>query len=253
MAIDLKNLWINPKLSNIDWFGTYNESTPPSHGIEFLTWLSKKLDITVRQWDYWDIYKFSGSVNSAEGFGTALAQLVPNHALVINTPYFEYNTVGYQRGDVVLKQDNGDLVHILSQSPGIYFPKTINQTELGAVNITYGYATSLNELPTTGDISYNPLTHDSNTITLNLGTDYSTTYNQLFNNEASGTFSVIAAPNNEILPPIAKSWYVNAEASDAIEELITDIAINNASDSFMWEAPDLAAVGSAVNYLVMFK
>ena len=111
---------LDPKITNITWFGgntkviDFASITDP---IEMLTLLNQKLDLVVREWDYWDIYKFESSINDVNDIDTAEASLTPNHALVVNVDIpGQANTndsnsrrESYNRGDVILKKENSQV------------------------------------------------------------------------------------------------------------------------------------------------
>lgn len=210
MAINL-----DPKRTNITWFGgetkiisqTYSANNP----IEFLTYLNSKMDLVVREWDYWDVYKFESSVNNGEDLTSAIAGLTPNHSLVINTTFAREDDT-YNRGDVILKKENGDIIHIPSKSPGIFYPFSLHN-ESGVYKLVYKYATNLDELPTTGqEIKYDPEDYSSLPIEIQGSASSAYSIKENFVNLGS-TYTFTALTN---INPIIKAFIGNDIAAEEI-------------------------------------
>ena len=96
-----------------------------------LDFLDRKLNQVHRDVNYWDIYKISAAVTDPNLFQSVWNSLTPNSALVINTSSI---TIGYQtfnRGDIVLKSNDGSQIIVRAENGGIYYPSslTVNGNE----------------------------------------------------------------------------------------------------------------------------
>lgn len=98
-----------------------------------LMWCDKIISDAVRSLEYWDVYRFEGSVNNSNDFLKQYNALTNNHALVINVAFDKYRI-----GDVVLKDNNGSQQIISAGQSGTFVPDTY-------VNgiITYKYVASV--------------------------------------------------------------------------------------------------------------
>lgn len=89
--------------------------------------LSKQLDDVTKQITYLDAYNIIDSVEAKEFFNAKVNALPPNSSLVINADEFSSDGVSYNRGDIILKDAYSRVVHIKSQTGGVYFPVKIEQ------------------------------------------------------------------------------------------------------------------------------
>ena len=90
---------------------------------------SVKIDNVGKNISYFDVYNISEVVNSKAEFASKIASLAPNSSLVINCKQFDFNEKTYNTGDIVLKNNNEQVVHIHSQSGGLYYPLKISKVE----------------------------------------------------------------------------------------------------------------------------
>lgn len=80
-------------------------------------------------------------VDSIQDETTAISKinsLANNTALIVNIGSFNYNDEVYGLGDVVLRDYNGNLLHIANESSGFYYPKSV-ETNGGDTILTYGF------------------------------------------------------------------------------------------------------------------
>lgn len=114
--------------SNISAFTAENSSyTSPVIGWQAITdfnaltsdlaLLENQIKQNTRSIQYWDVYRFSDSVESKEDFADKWAALANNHALVINANFDSYNI-----GDVVIKTDDGNQVTVGARQNGFFAP-----------------------------------------------------------------------------------------------------------------------------------
>lgn len=82
-----------------------------------LALLENAVKDNTRSIQYWDVYRFSDSVDSEEDFADKWAALANNHALVINA-----NFGSYKVGDVVIKTDDGNQITVDARQNGFFAP-----------------------------------------------------------------------------------------------------------------------------------
>lgn len=130
---------INLKKSTTFWNANGSENMPHSNVKDLqtlnenLNWYAQQVVNAKRDIEYWDVYRFDGSIDSKEDFDSKYAALPNNHALVINVDIDKYRT-----GDVVIKDNNGEQILVKSKQNGIFQPKTYDKETL-----TYVYADSV--------------------------------------------------------------------------------------------------------------
>lgn len=232
MAINL-----DPKRTNITWFGGNTRAVSPIKAgdplLTFLTNLNSKMDLVIREWDYWDIYKFESSVNDNDDLTSAIAGLTPNHSLVINTT-FAREDESYNRGDVILKKENGDIIHIPSRSPGIFYPATFEKNDgTNTYTLTYKYAATTADLPVGSgsgtDISFDPNNgYQSSALMIDSGSN-STAY--AIREELSADHLSIMFPAIENLNPIVKTFLGSWDGG--AEEIYINYNIVNDNDNYV--------------------
>lgn len=115
----------------IDWTAAKNAK----QFVNNLKSLETLIKDNTRSIQYWDVYRFSDSVEDASDFATKWANLENNHSLVINADFD-----GYTVGDVVIKADDGNQITVKSRQNGIYQPKSYKDNVL-----TYGYISSVTD------------------------------------------------------------------------------------------------------------
>lgn len=132
---------INLKKSTTFWNANGSENMPHSNVKDLqtlnenLNWYAQQVVNAKRDIEYWDVYRFDGSVDSKEDFDSKYAALPNNHALVINVDIDKYQT-----GDVVIKDNNGEQILVKSKQNGIFKPDTYDKNK---ETLTYVYANSV--------------------------------------------------------------------------------------------------------------
>ena len=94
-----------------------------------LSIVNKNLEKTQRNLTYFDVYKFYSAITSESEFVSKINELPPNMATIINTTYFTYDNQAYKQGDVVVRNNNGELIHIESISGGYYYPSSLEKID----------------------------------------------------------------------------------------------------------------------------
>lgn len=258
---------LDPKVTNITWFGGDTSAVPLPTGdgkiSEQLSFLSQKMDVVARRLDYWDIYKFEDSINNSQDLGNAIARLNPNHALVINTNMDINNDISLfnfinspnqqlHRGDVILKQDNGSLIHIPSKSAGILYPATWDSDSNA---ITLQYAATLDDI-LTSTAGSNAITYQQNengviessplTITI---TEPSLAYSFESSNTTDSFDALEQIPNQPIVKTFITS--TNGSGDSVYEELIVDISLTSNGSQYTYNILD--TIPSALSIKVIAK
>lgn len=94
-----------------------------------MDFLDQKLNTAQRNINYWDIYKISASVTNADLFSTTWNSLTPNSAMIINTSMISVGDTTYNRGDVVLKDNDGNPILVKAENGGIFYPYMITKND----------------------------------------------------------------------------------------------------------------------------
>ena len=134
---------INLKKSTTFWNANGSENMPHSNVKDLqtlnenLNWYAQQVVNAKRDIEYWDVYRFDGSVDSKEDFDSKYAALPNNHALVINV-----DTDKYKTGDVVIKDNNSEQILVKSKQNGIFKPDTYDKNK---ETLTYVYANSVSD------------------------------------------------------------------------------------------------------------
>lgn len=134
---------INLKKSTTFWNANGSENMPHSNVKDLqtlnenLNWYAQQVVNAKRDIEYWDVYRFDGSVDSKEDFDSKYAALPNNHALVVNVDIDKYQT-----GDVVIKDNNGEQILVKSKQNGIFKPDTYDKNKK---TLTYVYADSVSD------------------------------------------------------------------------------------------------------------
>lgn len=103
--------------------------------------LNNELNSITKNITYLDAYNIIDSVEKPETFNAKVNALVPNSSLVINAESFTKDGVSYSRGDVILKNANSQVVHIKSQTGGVYYPSavTVEDEKSQLYSVIYKY------------------------------------------------------------------------------------------------------------------
>ena len=132
---------INLKKSTTFWNANGSENMPHSNVKDLqtlnenLNWYAQQVVNAKRDIEYWDVYRFDGSVDSKEDFDSKYAALPNNHALVVNVDIDKYQT-----GDVIIKDNNGEQILVKSKQNGVFKPDTYDKNKK---TLTYIYAIAI--------------------------------------------------------------------------------------------------------------
>lgn len=175
---------------------------------------------------YYDVYNIVETVVSHENFAAQRNALTPNSSLIINTDPFTEGDVDYSRGDVVLKNANGDYINIKAQTGGVYYPCQITKMDNSEVyNLTYSYAPNTPTLSETSvdaglvasaakTITFNNLANHADGAIYGLWVSANTSF--------SGCFT---ADSSIPVTPVVQFYFVEKGTEEdglPIEEVITD-------------------------------
>ena len=103
--------------------------------------LQDQIDSISKNITYLDVYNIIDTVEAKDELNVKVAGLISNSSLVINCPTFQEGDEEYVTGDIVLKNNNGEVIHIEAQPGGAYYPKNISNSG-NNVTIQYNYAPS---------------------------------------------------------------------------------------------------------------
>lgn len=129
------SIYLDKKGTNITWLQNrtsdgeslpYQQTRNGSELAENLRFLERKTQLAAREIGYLDVYRFSCTVDMSQEFGYKFSQLANNTSLVINCEPFDFKGDTFRRGDVVIKNDEGQMLHIQATSKGIFYPYKIS-------------------------------------------------------------------------------------------------------------------------------
>lgn len=101
--------------------------------------LQEQIDNISKNITYLDVYNIIDTVEAKDELNVKVAGLVNNSSLVINCPTFQEGDEEYATGDIVLKNNNGEIIHIEAQPGGVYYPENISNSG-NNITIQYKYA-----------------------------------------------------------------------------------------------------------------
>lgn len=196
-----------------------------------LNLINGRLNAVHKELTYWDLYKISASVNSAEEFYSVFASLSIGQSMVINSNTFSINGVDYHRGDVIVKISEDNEIKIDSIATGIYFPQELSHTEgTDTYEINYHYTSAV---PSAGgkEVKNNKVSTDgAPNINLKFNVESSNPENNsiygiysegvLLNNDYIVEFPAVEVDNN-IVRPVVKIFTEDNE--EIFEDFTTSI------------------------------
>lgn len=217
---------------------------------EALSIVNENLEKTQRNLTYFDVYKFYSTITSESEFVSKINELPPNMATIINTTYFTYDKQSYKQGDVVVRDNNGELIHVESISGGYYYPSALEKSNSDQ---TYTLHYSYSVTPATEGETTIGKGEASKTIKIEgLETEGSSNiYGFIFNKsevsaEHKWTFSFEAAHSTggELIRPMIKMY------SKGGEEVYVDftITLSNADNKYVYT---ISSVPEIVGYAVI--
>ena len=203
--------------------------------------LTQKINDVAKQISYFDVYNIVDTVVDKNLFTSQVNALTNNSSLVINTEPFYINGVSYNTGDIILKNNKGQDIHIKAQTGGIYYPsKIVKDTASNSFSIQYAYSAIQPTLGSTTnyDVDSDGITSPAEKITIsgfsaNLNTNY--VYG-LWREFGNGSFSTFTR-ENVLVKPYIKFYLVskddNGEDID-MEEIYLDYSLNINEEKTTW-------------------
>ena len=94
---------------------------------------------------YYDVFNIVDTVVNPKLFEVQVNNLTNNSSLVINTLPFYSNGKLYGTGDVILKNANGEWIHIRAQAGGIYYPSQLSGSN-GQYELVYKFSSAMPEI-----------------------------------------------------------------------------------------------------------
>lgn len=193
--------------------------------------LQKNIELTKRNLSSLDLYKIDVSITDSKDIGYKISELLPNTAATIATSNsFSWNGEVWYRGDLAFKDESGNLIHIHSDTNGLYFPSKFVKDGNSYI-ITYGYS---NEQPVEGtqSLSGQALQHPSKNITLNIDYEQSSTVYGIKAQPENGevVFDVSKDGNKNDIFPIIKcftSYNEEVATSFVLKKLGTQWQLSN--------------------------
>ena len=205
--------------------------------------LTQKINDVAKQISYFDIYNIVDTVVDKNLFASQVNALTNYSSLVINTEPFYVNGVSYNTGDIILKNDKGQAIHIKAQTGGIYYPsKIVKDASSNSFSIQYAYSAIQPEPDSTAnyDIVLNPdgITTPAEKITISgFSTDLNKNYVYgLWREFGNGSFSVFTR-EDVIVKPYIKFYLVSKDENGEIvdmEEIYLDYSLNINEEKTTW-------------------
>lgn len=200
----------------------------------YIEYVQGNIQLATKELTYWDMYKLSSAVERPSDFNKMVNELLPNTSLVINCNRFIWNSVEYNTGDIVIKLESGELLHILNNNAGVYIPKwdsTSKQLKYEFSNTPSNSAASigLTDLGSTEGYIYGHSwqfrTYNGNSLDLIQNIPGVTIDN--IDNSFNCSFPAIKQ-SGIIIKPVVKTFKMNKDGSDVIwyEEIYTSIQYN---------------------------
>lgn len=106
--------------------------------------INERINTLKKSLTYWDLYHITAQVNDSVDFAGAYNALQVGESLVINKEEENVNGVIFHRGDVLVKIDESNSIHIPSLSTGVYRPASLSLVNNNFI-ITYEYSPNLPE------------------------------------------------------------------------------------------------------------
>lgn len=210
---------------------------------ERLDTLQENIELTKRNLSSLDLYKIDTSITDSKDIGYKISELLPNTAATIATDNsFSWNGEVWYRGDLAFKDENGNLIHIHSDTNGLYFPSKVEKIGNSYV-ITYGYS---NAQPVEGtqSLSDEALDHPSKNITLDIDYEQSSTVYGIKAQPEDGevVFDISKDGNNNDIFPIIKCF------TSYNEEVATSFVLEQINSGTQWQ---ISNIPSIVDYVLI--
>ena len=125
----------------LKWIAHSYTTTTPSDNKEYLRYLDAKLSAVRKTATFWDAYNIRDAATTADELIQKYAALPKNAALVIDTSLIDLNNETFTRGDIVLKDNYGNKVHIKNEQQGAYKPGSVEE-DGSNLKLTFNYTTN---------------------------------------------------------------------------------------------------------------
>lgn len=203
--------------------------------------LTQKINDVAKQISYFDVYNIVDTVVDKNLFTSQVNALTNNSSLVINTEPFYINDVSYNTGDIILKNDKGQNIHIKAQTGGIYYPsKIVKDTDSNSFSIQYAYSAIQPESGSIANygVDSDGLASPAEKITISgFSTDLNKNYVYgLWQAFGSGSFSVFTREDVTVKPYI-KFYLISQDKNGEIvnmEEIYLDYSLNINEEKTTW-------------------
>lgn len=214
---------------------------------EQLTGLSEQLNNIQKQISYLDLYNITTSVDQEEELASAITLLPPGEALIINVQNtFTLDGETYKTGDVILRLVDNNVIHVVSNVGGVYFPSKLESTSGGTI-LTYAFSPSM---PPTGTTQYagSEIKEPTREISFNLNANNS-------DSNIYGLFKNLAVENNNkfdavfvdstVVKPLIKFFEVDGETIK--EELVVEYTLTLTTDEETKDKVWVVSIDSRIN------
>ena len=203
--------------------------------------LTQKINDVAKQISYFDVYNIVDTVVDKNLFTSQVNALTNNSSLVINTEPFYINDVSYNTGDIILKNDKGQNIHIKAQTGGIYYPsKIVKDTDSNSFSIQYAYSAIQPESGSIANygVDSDGLASPAEKITISgFSTDLNKNYVYgLWQAFGNGSFSVFTREDVTVKPYI-KFYLISQDKNGKIvnmEEIYLDYSLNINEEKTTW-------------------
>lgn len=187
-----------------------------------LYYLNARIEACRKTLSAWDAYQIRGSINDGSAINSQLAQLPANSSLIANldsptTWTWNNQDIILYKGDILFKDNTGEVHYIKSLSMGYYAPVQITQTTGNNFTIKYRYAS---DTPAQGSqtASSDPITVISQEHILPITvTAEKNAYEMSGELTSNGTITLDFVKNNEtIIYPIIKFFICNNTQTEQV-------------------------------------
>lgn len=133
--------FLNNGLESVfSWIGksTLSESARPNIR-EYLRYLDAKVSAVRKTATFWDAYNIRDAATSKDDFIQKYAALPKNASLIINTNKFIINQQVFNRGDIVVKDNNEQQIIIPAREGGVYEPISLTKAANNNLVLEFEY------------------------------------------------------------------------------------------------------------------
>lgn len=173
---------------------------------------------------YLDVYNIIDTVESKDELNVKVAGLINNSSLVINCPTFQEGDEEYATGDIVLKNNNGEVIHIEAQPGGVYYPEDISNSGSNII-IQYKYATNTPEENSKYQEEEETTPPDGPKETMSFMLELPESSSNIYGHwQNTNSFQ---KQNN--IPPQIQVWFARSSGNDPVEQVYCDFVLSEGS------------------------